>query len=32
VKPGDVVVVEGQLRLQPGAQVKVSRLIQMASR
>jgi multidrug efflux system membrane fusion protein len=32
VKPGDVVVVEGQLRLQPGAQVKVSRLIQMAGR
>lgn len=32
VKPGDVVVVEGQLRLQPGAQVKVSRLIQTAGR
>jgi multidrug efflux system membrane fusion protein len=32
VKPGDVVVVEGQLRLQPGSPVKVSRLIQTAGR
>ena len=27
LKPGDVVITEGQLRVQPGAQVKVSRLI-----
>jgi multidrug efflux system membrane fusion protein len=27
LKPGDVVVTEGQLRVQPGAMVKVSRLV-----
>jgi multidrug efflux system membrane fusion protein len=27
LKPGDVVVTEGQLRLQPGAPVRVSRLV-----
>jgi multidrug efflux system membrane fusion protein len=32
LKAGDVVVVEGQLRLQPGAPVKVTRLVQTAGR
>ena len=27
LKPGDVVVTEGQLRVQPGAPVRVSRLV-----
>ncbi len=32
LKPGDVVVSEGQLRLQPGAEVKVSRLVSAGAR
>ncbi|MDR2856800.1 MAG: efflux RND transporter periplasmic adaptor subunit [Novosphingobium sp.] len=32
LKPGDVVVTEGQLRIQPGAPVRVSRLVQAAVR
>jgi multidrug efflux system membrane fusion protein len=32
LKPGDVVVSEGQLRVQPGAEVKVSRVIQTGAR
>jgi multidrug efflux system membrane fusion protein len=31
LKPGDVVVTEGQLRVQPGAEVKVSRLVPAAA-
>jgi len=27
IRPGDVVVAEGQLRVQPGAQVRVVRLV-----
>ena len=32
LKAGDMVVSEGQLRIQPGAEVKVSRLVQAGSR
>lgn len=32
LKPGDVVVSEGQLRVQPGAEVKVSRVVQTGAR
>jgi len=32
LKPGDVVVTEGQLRVQPGAEVKVTRLVQVEGR
>jgi len=32
LKPGDVVVSEGQLRVQPGAEVKVSRIVQAEAR
>jgi multidrug efflux system membrane fusion protein len=32
LKPGDVVITEGQPRVQPGAQVKVVRKPQTASR
>ncbi|EZP66672.1 efflux RND transporter periplasmic adaptor subunit [Altererythrobacter sp. H2] len=32
LKPGDVVVTEGQLRVQPGAEVKVSRLVKTEER
>lgn len=32
LKPGDVVVSEGQLRVQPGAEVKVSRLVPAGGR
>lgn len=32
LKPGDVVVSEGQLRVQPGAEVKVSRVVETGAR
>ena len=32
LKPGDVVITEGQPRVQPGAQVKVVRTLQAAGR
>jgi multidrug efflux system membrane fusion protein len=32
LKAGDVVVTEGQLRVQPGAQVQVTRMLKLAER